>query len=59
MCDDRTKDDLAPEELERQQGEPLPERAAMTLVNPAQHLILPPLPVSDPGEVTIDPVPNT
>ncbi len=36
MNPDEKPTDLTPEELEEQDGEPLPERAAMTVVNPGR-----------------------
>jgi hypothetical protein len=42
--------ELTPEELEQQKGEPLPERAAMTVVNPGQGFHPPPLPLVLPEE---------
>jgi hypothetical protein len=44
--ENETKDDLTPEELEQHEGEPLPERHAMSIVDPSTGT-LPPLPVVD------------
>jgi hypothetical protein len=56
MSETPTPDELTPEELERQQGEPLPERAAMSVIDPTGPGIgrIP----DDPNMFTIQPVPD-
>jgi len=57
MSDERKpEEELTPEELERQQGEPLPERAAMSIIDPNT------IPIGripdDGGMFTVQPVPD-
>jgi hypothetical protein len=49
---------LTPEELERQQAEPLPDREAMSTINPAI-ATMPPVPLDgDDALFPTDPLPN-
>jgi hypothetical protein len=47
MSRERPEKELTPEELEEQEGEPLPERTAMSTVNPGHGFYLLPLPLPE------------
>jgi hypothetical protein len=51
----KTKNDLTPEELEEQNAEELPERAAMSVIRPGLEHLPQPIDPIDP----IQPVPDT
>ena len=53
MTDETRNDELTEDEVKAQDGEPLPDREAMMLVNPGIHP--PPLPAA--SDVGFDPVP--
>jgi hypothetical protein len=56
MSDERKAEEaLTPEELERQQGEPLPERAAMSIIDPNT---IPIGRIPDDGGMFTQPVPD-
>jgi hypothetical protein len=50
MTDKRTEDELTPEELEETNGEPLPDREAMSVIgDPSQWNMPPVFEPADPG----------
>jgi hypothetical protein len=54
-----TPEELTEQELEQANGEPLPERHALTLIRGAEPLPLPIVPEDGGGMVGIDPPPDT
>jgi len=56
--DEQAPDALTEQDLEQTNGEPLPDRHALSLIRGAEPLPLPIVP-DDGGMVSIDPPPNT